>query len=126
MMLAALSSLEHSEVAFGRTRIAYQVRRSQRRGTVSIAIDPEHGVLVTAPLPTTLLRLDGIVRQKGVWILRNLRDRAALTTPSFREFVSGETFHYLGRGYRLKVAKGGEDTTEVALRGGLLHVSLES
>jgi|GEM_PF-3939862 len=85
----------------------------------------EHGVLVTAPLPTTLLRLDGIVRQKGVWILHNLRDRAALTTPSFREFVSGETFHYLGRGYRLKVAKGGEDTTKVALRGGLLHVSIE-
>ena len=45
-----------------------------------------------------------IVRQKGPWILRKQTGYRELGGNTLvREFVSGETFHYLGRPYRLKV-----------------------
>lgn len=118
--------LERSEVLFGRTVISYQVRRSDRRGTLSVAIDPERGVLVTAPTPTSLGRINQIVRDKGSWILQNLRDRSSLASPAFHEFVSGETFHYLGRGCRLKVHKARQDECHVTLKSGWLHVFVEA
>lgn len=64
---------EHSEVAFGSTRIAYAIRRSARRKTVSIAVLPEAGVLLTAPSETAVPRLDQLVRQKAPWIVERLR-----------------------------------------------------
>ncbi len=99
-----MTTLERSEVRFGTTTIGYSIRRSRRRATVSIAIDPEEGVLVTAPAPATVERLDAIVHAKAQWIVRRLKRQSDLPPgPSAREFVSGETFLYLGRQYRLRV-----------------------
>lgn len=49
-------------------------------------------------------RVMKIVRKKGAWLLREqagYRELGGTAVP--REFVNGETFHYLGRQYRLKV-----------------------
>lgn len=126
MMPSRVSRLERSAVAFGRTVISYQVQRSERRSTLSVAIDPERGVLVTAPKPTPLQRIDQAVHSKGAWILQNLRDRSSLAVPAFHEFVSGETFQYLGRGYRLKVHRTIDDNVHVSLKGGWLHVFVKA
>jgi predicted metal-dependent hydrolase len=95
--------MERSEVRYGNTTIDYRIVRSNRRATVAIAIDPRNGVLVTAPSPTTVARLDTLVRAKASWIALRLRRQADRTPPATREFVSGETFHYLGRQHRLRV-----------------------
>lgn len=114
---------EHSAVQWGTTRIPYAIRRSARRGTVSIAVDPEIGVLLTAPEGTTVARLDGLVRQKAQWIVDRLRETRALPPrlPG-REFVSGETFLYLGRQYRLRLFKG--EPRPLAMRGGWLELGV--
>jgi predicted metal-dependent hydrolase len=119
-----MSAGERSAVQYGRTRIGYAIRRSPRRNTVSIAVDPEHGVLVTAPGALPVERLDHVVRGKARWIVERLRDRALLERPSAREFVSGETFRYLGRSYRLKVVTAHEPG--VALQSGWLCVAVEA
>jgi predicted metal-dependent hydrolase len=112
---------ERSEVAFGSTRIAYAIRRSARRKTVSIAVLPADGVLLTAPSKTAVPRLDQLVRQKAPWIVERLRGkRDALESKTSREFVSGETFAYLGRQYRLRVVPGAP--APLRLTGGLLRV----
>jgi predicted metal-dependent hydrolase len=112
--------VERSSIQWGRTSIPYSVRRSARRGTVSIAIDPREGVLLTAPAATSLGRLDRVVRTKAQWILQRLRLQRELPPPQAeREFVSGETFRYLGRQYRLRVEHGGDG---VLLRHGHLVV----
>jgi predicted metal-dependent hydrolase len=118
-----MSAGERSAVQYGRTRIGYAIRRSARRGTVSIAVDPEQGVLVTAPDALSIERLNHVVHGKARWIVERLRDRAVLERPREREFVSGETFRYLGRSYRLRVVAraSGEG---VALRGGWLTVAI--
>jgi predicted metal-dependent hydrolase len=116
-----MMAIERSEVRFGLTAIPYVVRRSQRRGTVSIAIDPSMGVLLTAPQATPIARLDRVVHDKARWIVERLR-RGPVERAAPREFVNGETFLYLGRQYRLKIASGA--VTRVALTGGRLVVTV--
>ena len=95
--------MERSEVRYGKTTIDYRIVRSARRSTVAIAIQPGEGVLVTAPRPTTVARLDTIVHAKASWIVQRLRRQTEREGRTRREFVSGETFHYLGRQHRLRV-----------------------
>src|SRR4051794_12409022 len=83
---------------------------------LSIAVDPEQGVLVTAPEETSIERIDRVVRGKAIWIVSRLRSRRALERPAPREFVSGETFKYLGRGYRLKVEHSRDAARRVVCR----------
>jgi predicted metal-dependent hydrolase len=100
-----MMAVERSQVHFGHTAIPYVVRRSQRRTTVSIAIDPAAGVLVTAPQATTIERLDRVVRGKARWIVTHT-SQLPESVVAEREFVTGETFLYLGRQYRLHVRLG--------------------
>jgi predicted metal-dependent hydrolase len=124
-MIAFASTGESSAVQFGRTLLAYQIRRSQRRSTVSIAVVPQAGLVVTAPAKATTARLDVLVRQKGAWIAQRLKHQDELP-PALpeREFVSGETFKYLGRQYRIRV-EAGAPGGQVRLHGPYLNLILD-
>ena len=114
-----------STVRFGRTDIAYGIRRSPRRRTVSVAVDPEDGVLLTAPVGVPVERLDEVVKDRARWILGKLRSAdEAEPRPAPKEFVSGETFLYLGRQYRLRVLAR-KTPGETKLRAGWLLVEVE-
>ncbi|HEV7518571.1 MAG TPA: SprT family zinc-dependent metalloprotease [Thermoanaerobaculia bacterium] len=114
---------ERSSVRFGTTIIPYVVQRGRRVKTVAIAVDRE-GVLVRAPAETPLDRLDEIVRGKARWVAERLRRfRELPPAPSAREFVSGETFLYLGRQARLRVEPAGEGG-KVRLASGRLIVPI--
>ena len=97
---------ETGTVQFGRFLIEYAVIRRARRKTVTIAVDPTQGVILYAPEKATAERLNKIVAGKAAWIEKRLRqfDEVAMPPPA-REFVSGESFLYLGRHYRLQVAR---------------------
>jgi hypothetical protein len=113
-----------STVRFGRTSIPYGIRRSPRRKTVSVAVDPEDGVLLTAPSGVPVERLDRVVKDRARWILGKLRQaEASEPRPAPREFVSGETFLYLGRQYRLRVLPR-KEPADTKLHGGWLHVEV--
>ena len=115
---------ERSEVRWGTTRIPYDIRRSSRRRTVALTVTPPGQVLLTAPTETPVERLDEVVRAKAKWIASRLRlVRPAEPKPSPRELVSGESFLYLGRQYRLEVRRGGADP-EVRLERGRLRLGL--
>jgi predicted metal-dependent hydrolase len=118
-----MMAAERSEIRFGHTRIPYAIRRSGRRSTVSIFVDPLEGVLLAAPRTTPIERLDRLVHQKATWIVQRLRRQSDLPPPlPAREFVSGETFLYLGRQYRLRVETRGGGREGVVLSGGHLRV----
>lgn len=116
--------MERSVVTWGSTQISYGIRRSFRRSTVSIAIDPTEGVLVTAPRPASLERLDRIVHAKAPWIIDRLKRRSDLPPPvPAREFVSGETFLYLGRQHRLGLELS-EEPLPLRLESGWLRLPI--
>ncbi|WP_437595058.1 M48 family metallopeptidase [Sorangium sp. So ce1000] len=115
---------ERSEVTWGTTHLAYEIRRSARRSTVSIAIDPALGLVVTAPQATPIARLDSVVRSKAAWIVPRLK-RQSERPPACcaREFVSGESLLYLGRQARLRLLPE-QDPRPLTLRGGWLELPL--
>lgn len=112
---------ERSSVRFGRTTLPYFIRRSPGRTTVSIAVHPGHGVVVTAPEAATRERLDALVHAKSRWVVEKLRrERDVQPGVPRREFVEGETFLYLGRQYRLKIVQGFGTATTGIRRGRLI------
>lgn len=95
---------ERSEVVWGTTRIPFAIRRSARRTTVSLAVDAQDGLVVTAPRNTSIEKLDSVVRAKARWVVEHLRRKSDLPPPlPPRELVSGEGYRYLGRQLRLRL-----------------------
>jgi hypothetical protein len=115
--------VERSEVHFGNTVIPYVIERGRRMKTVAISVDAVDGVRVRAPGDTPVARLDVIVHRKARWIVeRQRRHEDLLPAPNPREFVSGETFRYLGRQYRLKLEPAGNGSAHVRITEGRLIV----
>jgi len=69
--------------------------------------------------------IEAFVKRRGPWILRQLRELARYDNPVNplpRQYVSGESYRYLGRQYRLKVIA---DTVErIVLSRGWLTISV--
>lgn len=95
-----------------------EVIRTSRRKSASIYLDGE-GIKVRVPEGISDSYVQDLIVRKSPWIKRKLREAGLATPPRPREFVSGETFPYLGKNYRLKVLEG--DTSSVKLQGGYLE-----
>lgn len=120
-----MKTMERSEVQYGKTSIPYDIKRSGRRKTVALTVEPAGKLIVTAPEGVATPRLDRVVHSKARWVVTRLRQTQKLSAPQAKEFVSGETFLYLGRQYRLQVVHGGEPG-HVALERGLLCVCVKA
>ena len=111
---------------FGGECIAFSIQRTTRRKTVAISVGFD-GVRVLSPAELELGKIFEIIYAKGAWLLRK---RAAYLElggePTEKEFVSGETFHYLGRPYRLKLVPDPEAVvSRVRARGASLIVPVQ-
>ncbi len=103
-------------VLFGGERVAFQLRRTNRR-TLAITVRPDLGVLVTAPKRAPMETVLEKVRKRAGWIKRQQRFfREFLPQMPPRRYVSGETHRYLGRQYRLKVVEMGESSVKLVGR----------
>lgn len=102
---------EEGQLAFGNTNIPYTLYRSNRRyKTLAIAIDPDEGLVLTAPKNLSLQDIETITKKKASWIIEKLEQQNNNDSGfDFREFVSGETTRYLGRQYLLKVVEAPND-----------------
>ena len=109
-------------VQFGTTPITFDLLYSQRK-TLAIHVYPDCSVMVDAPQDTPMERIRQLVLKRGAWILRHQRQfqdyAPAQTSP--RQFVSGETWRYLGRQYRLRVEHGAPE--RVVLTRGWITVT---
>lgn len=119
-------TLEKKSVSFARRNIDFFVKRSKQRKTVSIFVDPIEGVFLRAPLMPSLETLSKLVHSKAIWILdKQRRIKESLGQLPRREFVTGESFLYLGRHLRLKVLKS-KTKSKITVKGGRFLVNLNS
>ncbi len=92
-------------IQFGNKQINYEIVHSSRKKTVAIYVEPTI-VTIRAPKRLSREKIRSLVEKKARWIFdkqeRIIRERR-LHPP--KEFVSGESFPYLGRQYRLKVLR---------------------
>jgi predicted metal-dependent hydrolase len=82
----------------------FEVRRSERRKTLSLTVDRAGELVAHVPAETSAEELFRWVNGKLLWVHRKLalKEEAA---PKMRapEYISGEAFCYLGRRYQLKL-----------------------
>lgn len=112
------------DVLYGTGRIPCEVRLSpsRLRSSVAIHVEPDGRVLIDAPCRASRCDIRRAISKRAAWIDRQrcaaeTRQRQVL----YREYVSGEALHYLGRRYCLKVLVEPE-SEGVKLRGAHLEV----
>jgi len=90
-------------IDYGNSQIEFTLTYSARK-TLGIAVRQDQSVVVTAPEDSDLDDIKTLVHKRGSWILKQREELERYPgPPPLREHVSGETFTYLGRRYRLKV-----------------------
>lgn len=104
-------------VTFGSRELRFSVVW-RRRKTLAISVEHGGGITVVAPEGVSVAEVEARVRRRAAWIVRQqVRFESMPLVACKRRFVSGETFSYRGREYRLRV---GAAPAEAALGGVLL------
>ena len=89
-------------VSFGETKIHFSLKCSKRK-TLVIRVYPDGCVSVGAPLSVTEEQIYERVKNRAPWILKQQRKFETYPQPvRERKCVSGESYRYLGKQYRLK------------------------
>src|SRR5262245_51502170 len=84
--------------------LSFEVRRSLRRRTLGLTVDRAGELRVHAPECFVTEDLQRWVKTKLAWVYQKLALKAQASPESRTpEYVSGESFNYLGHGYRLKI-----------------------
>lgn len=118
--------VEKGTVVFGKRKINFFVKRSKKRKTISIFVDPVEGVFLRVPLKPTMKFLSKLVYSKAAWILdKQQRINEVMENLPKREFITGETFLYLGRQLRLRILKS-KNKSNITVKGGRFLVNLNS
>lgn len=114
-------------VAYGDEQIAFTLRRQTTRVVprVAIHVEPDGRVQVDAPPSTPLADVLAAVRKRSRWISQHVAAaKARMVHVLPREYVSGESIHYLGKRYRLKVVVEPASAAEAKLRGAFVVVKV--
>lgn len=118
---------------YGQDRIRCLVRRRPARagGSIAIHVEADGRVLADAPASASAAEVRAALMRRVAWIHRHRTDACRRREPLMaREYVSGETLHYLGRRYRLKLCSDqtmmgrAQDgiSPRVRMRGGYIEV----
>lgn len=84
--------------------LTFEVRRSDRRSTMSITVDRDGTLLLSLPAHCSLDEGRSFAEEKQFWIFRKLAEKKLFRQPAApKEYVEGEGHYYLGRSYRLKL-----------------------
>lgn len=113
-------------VVYGEEQIVFNLRRLPTRVVqrISIHVEPDGRVQVDAPITAALDDVLAAVRKRSRWISQHVgaaRARLAHVLP--REYVSGESIHYLGKRYQIKVNVQPGTIAQAKMRGAFVLVT---
>ncbi len=108
-------SFNHEDVSFD-----YHLIREDRK-TLSATVLPSQAVVVKVPSQASMDRVDEFLRRKFRWVLKQKRYFGQFRAQREKHYVSGETFRYRGRSYKLLIREDGNHE-RVSLQHGRLTV----
>lgn len=96
--------MEEHTIEYSDKTINFQLEYKNIKN-MNISVKPDQTVYVSAPVNATYDRVETFVKEKARWILKQQSHFKSTkkVDDSKKEYVSGETFKYLGAQYRLKV-----------------------
>ena len=111
------------QVNYGTQDFYFELKRSNRK-TLAIEVYPDSSIIVIAPENSEIADIKTKIIKRGQWILKQQSyfEQFLPRTPE-REYISGETHYYLGKGYLLKIRLG--KVNQVKLKGGQFEVTCE-
>ncbi|MCU5052767.1 M48 family metallopeptidase [Bacillus cereus] len=110
--------MERHQMQYANKIIEFTIRRKNVKN-VNLNIKPDMSIEVSAHDRVPLNFIYDFVKSKSPWILRNVKNFENVQTykQSEREYISGESFKYLGKQYRLRVQLVEEKETVKYFRG---------
>ena len=93
-------------IDYNNQRITFEIERKNVKN-VNVNIKPDMTVKVSANNQVPIDFIENLVYKKAPWILKHVKQFKEVQPErrSEREYVSGESFKYLGKQYRLRVKK---------------------
>ena len=116
--------MEKHWVEYRRQALEFELRRKPVKH-VNVNVKPDMTIMVSAAPDVPLEFIKEVIRSRGAWIVKMIAHFKQVEPEphSPREYVSGESFTYLGRQLRLKVYEA--DTEQVKYLRGFLEVHLK-
>lgn len=110
--------MEKHQIEYANRVIDFVLKRKNVKN-VNLNVKPDMTIEVTANDRVPIDFISDFVKSKGSWILKNVGQFREVQPikQSVREYVSGETFRYLGKQYRLRVQETTEEETVKYFRG---------
>lgn len=104
---------ENLDFSYGKKTVGYDLIYEDR-DTLAITVDTDKSIVVKAPMQSGIEDIQKKLKKRGKWILKqvNYFDKFHPVQPE-RQYVSGETHYYLGRQYRLRVRKSGQESVKL-------------
>jgi len=107
------------EFVFGTFVYEYTIIRQDRK-TLALTVTPELKIIVKCPHHTDSNRIDIFLRKKWFWLEKQLSFFKKYQRKLYdREYISGESYLYLGRQYKLVVKKSNKNKV-ILTKGKLL------
>lgn len=95
----------------------------QERKTLSLTVCPDMSLVVKCPHEVGEEKIEAFLRRKWSWLNKQLQFFGKFRKSIYeKEYISGESFLYLGRQYKLVVKKGSENKV-VLLKGKLFVIT---
>jgi predicted metal-dependent hydrolase len=96
--------MEKHKITYSKKEIWFHLEYKNVKN-LNLSIKPDQSVFVSVPINTPYEKVEVFVKSKANWIITKT-SKFELTKPLHngeKEYVSGETFKYLGKQYRLKI-----------------------
>lgn len=105
---------------YGEYVYEYYIELGERK-SYTLIVRPDLRIIARVPLEATLDDIEGFLQRKWQWLEKQLAELRSFSKPRVeRQYVSGESFYYLGRQYMLLVESANDDI--VRLERGKLRV----
>ncbi len=117
--------MEKYTVTYGNKIITFEIERKKVKN-INLNIKPDMSVVVTAGEEVPFEYILRFVKSKITWILKNVSyfKGAQPEHMTDKKYISGESFKYLGKQYRLKVEEN-DDRQYVRYYHGFIHIYVQ-